>query len=41
VLIVDKPAGLLTSTVPKEKRPTALAIVRNYLPRRIPNPASD
>jgi len=31
VLVVDKPAGLLTSTVPKEKRPTALAIVRDYV----------
>jgi RluA family pseudouridine synthase len=31
LLVVDKPAGLLTSTVPKEKRPTALALVRNYV----------
>jgi RluA family pseudouridine synthase len=31
VLIVDKPAGLLTSTGPREKRPTALAIVRRYV----------
>jgi 23S rRNA pseudouridine1911/1915/1917 synthase len=31
VLVVDKPAGLLTSTVRKEKRPTALAMVRNYV----------
>jgi 23S rRNA pseudouridine1911/1915/1917 synthase len=30
LLVVDKPAGLLTSTVPREKRPTALAILRNY-----------
>jgi 23S rRNA pseudouridine1911/1915/1917 synthase len=30
LLIVNKPAGLLTSTVPREKRPTALAILRNY-----------
>jgi 23S rRNA pseudouridine1911/1915/1917 synthase len=31
LLVVDKPAGLLTSTVPGEKRPTALAFVREYL----------
>jgi len=31
LLIVDKPPGLLTSTVPSEKRPTAIAIVKNYL----------
>jgi 23S rRNA pseudouridine1911/1915/1917 synthase len=31
VLVVDKPAGLLTSTVPREKRPTALALVREYV----------
>jgi 23S rRNA pseudouridine1911/1915/1917 synthase len=31
VLVVDKPGGLLTSTVPNEKRPTALAVVRNYV----------
>jgi 23S rRNA pseudouridine1911/1915/1917 synthase len=31
LLVVDKPAGLLTSTVPREKRPTALAVVRQYL----------
>src|SRR4029079_12746335 len=31
LLVVDKPAGLLTSTVPRERRPTALAIVRRYL----------
>jgi 23S rRNA pseudouridine1911/1915/1917 synthase len=30
-LVVDKPAGLLTSTVPSERRPTALALIRNYL----------
>jgi len=30
ILIIQKPAGLLTSTVPREKRPTALAIVRRY-----------
>jgi 23S rRNA pseudouridine1911/1915/1917 synthase len=31
ILVIDKPAGLLTSTVPRERRPTALAAVRNYL----------
>ena len=31
VLVIDKPAGLLTSTGPREKRPTALAIVREYV----------
>ena len=31
ILVIDKPAGLLTSTVPKEKRPTALALVRDYV----------
>jgi RluA family pseudouridine synthase len=31
LLVVDKPPGLLTSTVAKEKRPTALALVRNYV----------
>src|SRR5262245_33452861 len=31
VLVIDKPPGLLTSTVPHEKRPTALAAVREYL----------
>src|SRR5689334_18819786 len=29
VLVIDKPGGVLTSTVPNEKRPTALAIVRH------------
>jgi 23S rRNA pseudouridine1911/1915/1917 synthase len=31
ILVIDKPAGLLTSTVPRERRATALAAVRNYL----------
>src|SRR4051812_49050237 len=31
VLVVNKPAGLLTSTGPKEKRPTLLAKVREYV----------
>jgi 23S rRNA pseudouridine1911/1915/1917 synthase len=30
LLVVDKPAGLLTSTVAGEKRPTALALERRY-----------
>ena len=30
VLLIDKPPGLLTSTVPNEPRPTALAAVRDY-----------
>ena len=36
ILVVDKPAGLLTSTVPREKRPTALAIIRQYLAKSAP-----
>jgi 23S rRNA pseudouridine1911/1915/1917 synthase len=31
ILIIDKPTGLLTSTVPREPRPTAIAAVREYL----------
>jgi len=31
VLVVDKPPGLLTSTVPREKRPTLLAMVRAHV----------
>lgn len=31
LLVIDKPPGLLTSTVPREKRPTALAVVKSYL----------
>jgi len=31
VLIVNKPAGLLTSTVPRERRPTLLKIVREHV----------
>ena len=31
LLVIDKPAGLLTSTVPREPRPTALAALRQYL----------
>lgn len=33
LLIVNKPAGLLSSTVPSEKRPTAIAMVRDYAAR--------
>ncbi len=36
LLVIDKPAGLLTSTVPNERRPTALALVRDYVGRREP-----
>jgi 23S rRNA pseudouridine1911/1915/1917 synthase len=36
VLIVDKPPGLLTSTVAREKRPTLLAAVRTYVLSREP-----
>lgn len=31
LIVIDKPAGLLTSTTPREKRPTALAIVRKHV----------
>jgi 23S rRNA pseudouridine1911/1915/1917 synthase len=31
LLVVEKPAGVLTSTGPRDRRPTALAIVRSYL----------
>jgi 23S rRNA pseudouridine1911/1915/1917 synthase len=31
LLVVNKPVGLLTSTVPGEKRPTALALLDRYL----------
>ena len=36
LLVIEKPAGLLTSTVPREKRPTALAIARAYVKSRDP-----
>jgi 23S rRNA pseudouridine1911/1915/1917 synthase len=36
ILVIDKPAGLLTSTGPREKRPTALALVRAYVKSRDP-----
>lgn len=31
ILVIDKPTGLLTSTTAKERRPTAIAIIDNYL----------
>ncbi len=31
ILVVYKPPGLLTSTTPREWRPTAISIIRNYL----------
>src|SRR4051795_7338603 len=37
VLVIDKPPGLLTSTVPREKRPTALAAVTEHLARTAPD----
>jgi 23S rRNA pseudouridine1911/1915/1917 synthase len=36
ILVIDKPAGLLTSTTPREKRTTALALVRNYIAEKNP-----
>lgn len=30
LVVIDKPAGLLTSTTPREKRPTSLAILRHW-----------
>lgn len=37
ILVVFKPAGLLTSTVARERRPTAIAILRAYLADRSPD----
>ena len=37
VLVVVKPAGLLTSTVARERRPTAFGIVRQYVEKREPS----
>jgi 23S rRNA pseudouridine1911/1915/1917 synthase len=37
LLVINKPAGLLTSTVPDEKRPTALAILKRYLEENDPD----
>lgn len=36
LLVIDKPPGLLTSTVPGERRPTALALLRDYVAQREP-----
>src|SRR5687767_4753603 len=36
MLVVNKPAGLLTSTVARERRPTLLAMVREYVAVREP-----
>lgn len=36
LLVVNKQAGLLTSTVPRERRPTLLAQVREYVAAREP-----
>ena len=36
LLVIDKPAGLITSSVPREKRPTALAIARDWAKRERP-----
>jgi 23S rRNA pseudouridine1911/1915/1917 synthase len=36
LVVVDKPPGLLTSTVPREPRVTALAIVQQYVSARQP-----
>lgn len=36
VMVVDKPPGLLTSTVARERRPTLLATVRAYVVNREP-----
>lgn len=37
LIVIDKPAGLLTSTVPREPRPTAIAHLRQYIKQRQPN----
>src|SRR4051794_19214398 len=36
LVVVDKPAGLLTSTVPREPRTTAFALLREYVKQREP-----
>lgn len=36
LLVVNKPPGLLTSTNPRERRPTLLAMVREYVGEREP-----
>jgi 23S rRNA pseudouridine1911/1915/1917 synthase len=37
LLVIDKPAGLLTSTVPREPRKTAVAVLREYLAQTDPD----
>jgi 23S rRNA pseudouridine1911/1915/1917 synthase len=37
VLVIDKPPGLLTSTVPREPRPTALAAVKDHFASTAPH----
>ena len=36
ILVINKPAGLLTSSGPRDKRPTTLAIVQKYVAEREP-----
>jgi 23S rRNA pseudouridine1911/1915/1917 synthase len=36
IIVVDKPAGLLTSTVSRERRPTLLSLVRSYVAQTNP-----
>ncbi|MGE5609536.1 MAG: pseudouridine synthase, partial [Bacillota bacterium] len=36
ILVIYKPAGLLTSTVPREPRQTAIGIIRRYLAAKEP-----
>src|SRR3954454_21077197 len=36
LIVIDKPAGLLTSTVPREPRTTAFALLRDYVKQREP-----
>jgi len=36
LIVINKPAGLLTSTVPHEKRPTAIAILRDRVAKQDP-----
>jgi len=35
LIVINKPAGLLTSSVPREKRPTALGILRQHLKQKV------
>jgi 23S rRNA pseudouridine1911/1915/1917 synthase len=36
VIVINKPAGLLTSTVPRERRVTAIALLRDHVAKREP-----